>query len=154
MTSADFYLACFVVGFALSVLAFLGVHLHLPFHFHCAHGPAGPGTAHGAGHGRGRTTVTLARAKRAGFHLSIRDVHRLSRMVRRHGLLLTRYSRVWFTTGLVVALAVGFLGGYIIYVFMAKVLMSPDAVLDPEISGWKACSAISPTRSAKAARAS
>ena len=29
------------------------------------------------------------------------------------------------------ALAVGFLGGYIIYVFMAKVLMSPDAVLDP-----------------------
>jgi len=38
-----------------------------------------------------------------------------------------------------VALAVGLLGGYIIYVFMAKVLMSPDAVLDPADSGWKAC---------------
>ena len=31
----------------LSVLAFLGVHLHLPFHFHGGHGPAGPGMAHG-----------------------------------------------------------------------------------------------------------
>jgi hypothetical protein len=47
------------------------------------------------------------------------------------GFLLTRYSRLWFVTGLGVALAVGLFGGYIIFLFMAKVLMSPDAVLDP-----------------------
>ena len=40
MTWADFYLVCFVVGFFLSALMFLGggLHLHFPHvHFH-AHG--------------------------------------------------------------------------------------------------------------------
>jgi hypothetical protein len=45
MTWADFYLVCFVVGFFLSALMFLGgsLHLHFPhFHFHgAAHGHIG-----------------------------------------------------------------------------------------------------------------
>jgi membrane protein implicated in regulation of membrane protease activity len=130
MTWTDFYLGCFVVGFVLSVFAFLGGHLHLPFHLLGSHGGAahglGHGVPHGSGHGRAATghgggispfnfvsfTAFLAWFGGTGF-------------------LLTRYSRVWFVTGLIVAMAVGLLGGYIIYVFMAKVLMSPDAVLDP-----------------------
>ena len=44
MTFADFYLICFVVGFALSLLSFVfsGLHWHLPvkWHFH------GAGTHH------------------------------------------------------------------------------------------------------------
>lgn len=130
MTWADFYLVCFVVGFALSVFAFLGVHLHLPFHFHGAHGGVGHGmahgTAHGTGHGRGG-------AGKAGGVSPFNFVTFTAFLAwfGGTGFLLTRYSRIWFATGLVVALAVGLLGGYIIYVFMAKVLMSPDAVLDP-----------------------
>ena len=42
MTWADFYLVCFALGFAFSLLSFLlgGVHWHLPFHAHlqAAHG--------------------------------------------------------------------------------------------------------------------
>ena len=130
MTWADFYLVCFVVGFALSVFAFLGVHLHLPFHFHGAHGGVGHGmahgTAHGTGHGRGG-------AGKAGGVSPFNFVTFTAFLAwfGGTGFLLTRYSRIWFATGLVVALSVGLLGGYIIYVFMAKVLMSPDAVLDP-----------------------
>ncbi len=127
MTWADFYFVCFVVGFVLSLLAFLGVHVHLPFHFHGTHlhGGGGHGAGHG-GHGQGAAgnaggvspfnfvtfTVFLAWFGGTGF-------------------LLTRYSRMWFVAGLGLAVAVGLVGSYIIYVFMAKVLMSPDAVLDP-----------------------
>jgi membrane protein implicated in regulation of membrane protease activity len=130
MTWSDFYLVCFVVGFALSLFAFLGVHLHLPFHFHGGHGGAGHGLSHGgahsAGHGRGGA------AKAGGVSpFNFVTFTAFLAWFGGTGFLLTRYSRVWFVTGLVVALAVGLLGGYIIYVFMAKVLMSPDAVLDP-----------------------
>jgi hypothetical protein len=36
MTWTDFYLLCFIVGFTLSVLSFLGgaAHIHLPFQWH------------------------------------------------------------------------------------------------------------------------
>src|ERR1700738_2894030 len=49
MTWSDFYLFCFIVGFALSVLSFFAgaVHIHLPFKmhlpFHLAHHGAGGG---------------------------------------------------------------------------------------------------------------
>jgi len=133
MTWAAFYLVCFVVGFVLSLVAFLGAHVHLPFHFHVhggGHGVGhavghGPGSSPGSGHGHAATkpggvspfnfvtfTVFLAWFGGTGF-------------------LLTRYSTVWFWAGLATALAVGLLGAYIIYLFMAKVLMSPDAILDP-----------------------
>ena len=51
MTWADVYLACFLVGFVLSLLSVLGTfHVHLPFlHFHGmphVHG----GHIHGGGH--------------------------------------------------------------------------------------------------------
>ena len=55
MTWSDFYLFCFIVGFSLSVLSFLGgaAHIHLPsrlhLHFHGGHharGMAGRGTGH------------------------------------------------------------------------------------------------------------
>ncbi len=49
MTWADFYLVCFVVGLALSLMMFVGgMHWHLPFHFHFhGHHAVGHGAAHG-----------------------------------------------------------------------------------------------------------
>ena len=130
MTWADFYLVCFVVGFALSVFAFLGVHLHLPFHLHGSHGGVGHGVAHGTGHGTGHGRAGGGKAGGVSPFNFVTFTAFLA-WFGGTGFLLTRYSRIWFVTGLVGALAVGLLGGYIIYVFMAKVLMSPDAVLDP-----------------------
>src|ERR1700751_1387033 len=61
MTWADFYLFCFVVGFAFSMFSFLlgGFRWHLPFHLHPPgwlnvggpHVHAGPHVHLGAGHG-------------------------------------------------------------------------------------------------------
>src|SRR5258708_13683933 len=54
MTWSDFYLFCFIVGFALSVLSFFAgaVHIHLPFKMHLPfhlghHGGVGGGVRGG-----------------------------------------------------------------------------------------------------------
>ena len=49
MNWETFYLTCFLVGIALSVVAFVGGSLHFPHvHFHLPHGHASPGV--GGGH--------------------------------------------------------------------------------------------------------
>ena len=121
MTWADFYLVCFVVGLFLSVVMFLAGGLHLP-HFHIQlpglNGHAGMG--HGAGAGNGQIgpinplTFTAFLAWFGGT-----------------GYLLTRHSSLWFVTALVVAVFAGTGGAAIIYLFLAKVLTSPDEALDP-----------------------
>ena len=124
MTWENFYLVCFVVGFAFSVLSFLGGGLrwHLPFKWHVGHaGPhvhAGP-HAH-LGHGSGAQvsvfnflTLTIFLAWFGGT-----------------GYLLTRYSTVWFLLGLGVAIFSGIGGAAIIYGFL-KALMASEHPMDP-----------------------
>jgi hypothetical protein len=47
------------------------------------------------------------------------------------GYLLQRYESFWFVTGLVLATLGGLTGGGIVYLFLAKVLTSPDECMDP-----------------------
>lgn len=47
------------------------------------------------------------------------------------GYLLTRFSTFWFVTGLGLSAVVGLLGAWIVFLFMTKVLMSPDENLNP-----------------------
>jgi membrane protein implicated in regulation of membrane protease activity len=123
MSWADFYLVCFIVGFFLSLLMFLagGLHIHIP-HFH-AHTPTvhlhtGPG--HAPTHGDAQISpfnlITLT-AFLAWFGGT--------------GYLLTRHSAMWFWTALAVALLSGTGGAAIIYLFLSRVLSSPDEALDP-----------------------
>jgi membrane protein implicated in regulation of membrane protease activity len=128
MTWADFYLVCFVVGFFLSVLIFLtgGLHLHFPhFHGHLpgmhAHvGHAGVAHGHGSAHHGGEMSpfnlITLT-AFLAWFGGT--------------GYLLARHSTMWFFTALLVSLLAGTGGAAIIYLFLTRVLTSPDEALDP-----------------------
>jgi membrane protein implicated in regulation of membrane protease activity len=125
MTWADFYLVCFIAGFFLSVLMFLagGLHFHMP-HFHIDlpgfHGDAG---GHGGGSGAGH-----------GGHVSPINPITLTAFLAWFGgtgYLLTRHSALWFVTALVIALFAGTGGAAIIYLFLAKVLTSPDEALDP-----------------------
>ena len=127
MTWADFYLACFIAGFFLSVLMFLagGVHFHLP-HFHInlpgLHGQVG-GHAGGAGDGAGH-----------GGHVSPVNPITLTAFLAWFGgtgYLLTRHSALWFVTALLVALFAGTGGAAIVYLFLSRVLTSPDEALDP-----------------------
>ena len=121
MNRENFYLVCFVVGFAFSVLSFLGGGLrwHLPFKWHAGPHLHGGPHAH-AGHGGGAQvsvfnflTLTIFLAWFGGT-----------------GYLLTRYSTVWFLLGLGVAVFSGIGGAAIIFAFL-KALMASEHPMDP-----------------------
>ncbi|MBV9181870.1 MAG: hypothetical protein JO356_11210 [Acidobacteria bacterium] len=121
MTWADFYFVCFAVGFFLSLLTFLtgGLRLNLP-HLHLSIGHAHPGAAHGgagsnADHIGPFSLITLT-AFLAWFGGT--------------GYLLARHSTMWFFTVLLVSLLSGTGGAAIVYLFLSRVLSSPDAELD------------------------
>src|SRR5579864_3504981 len=122
MTWADFYLVCFVVGFFLSLLMFLagGGRLHLPhLHLHLpglhGHAPHALGS-HGIGQVSPFNLITLT-AFLAWFGGT--------------GYLLARHSTMWFLTALLVSVLSGTGGAAIIYLFLSRVLSSPDEELDP-----------------------
>ena len=129
MTWADFYLVCFAVGFFLTIVTFITgrahlhvphAHIHLPgVHVHAsAHPPAHPGagTHTGASQISPFNLITLT-AFLAWFGGT--------------GYLLARHSTIWFFTSLAISLLSGIGGAAIIYLFLARVLTSPDEALDP-----------------------
>lgn len=151
MTWADFYLICFAVGFAFSLISFLGggtrwrLHLphlphggaHLPVaagHGVGAHAPVGAGHApvasggtHGAvvkGPARVMTDTSISPFNFVTFTAFLAWFGGT-------GYLLTRYSTIWFAMGLGIAVASGLVGGGIIFLFLSKVLTSEDESMDP-----------------------
>jgi membrane protein implicated in regulation of membrane protease activity len=122
MTWADFYLICFVIGFALSVLSLLGgAHLHIPhlhLHVHVPH--VHMPDVHAPHAGAGEVPVfnfgTLA-AFLVWFGAT--------------GYLLVKFSSLWVFFSLGIAGAAGLIGGAIIFLFLAKVLMREEENLDP-----------------------
>jgi hypothetical protein len=137
MTWANFYLICFALGFAFSLLSFVlgGFHWHAPHglaephvhvipHTHAGHaGHMGHGGVHGGkagaaapGHVSPLNPVTLA-AFLAWFGGT--------------GYLLTRFSGLWFAMGLGIAAFSGAAGSAVVFLFLTRVLMSEDENLDP-----------------------
>jgi membrane protein implicated in regulation of membrane protease activity len=122
MTWADFYLICFLLGLALSLLSVLtgSAHLHLPhihvphvhvLHMHVPHVDAG-GEAEGIPWlNFGTMTAFLAWFGGTGY-------------------LLERFYAVWFLVALAIALLSGLGGAAIVFWFLAK-LASDDQGLDP-----------------------
>ena len=133
MTWADFYLMCFAVGFLLSTISFLigGLHWHLPFfpngdghvHLHFGDAPGANGSPANGGHAdSGQSTqvspfnfITLT-AFLAWFGGS--------------GFLITRYGHLWFALGLLLSTAAGFVGAGIVFLFLSRVLVSPEENMD------------------------
>ena len=130
MTWADFYLICFAVGFAFSVLSFLlgGHHWHLPFHFHL-HG-GGPvvhtgthvPTGHAAGHGPRHSAMSVINPVTLAAFLA---------WFGGMGYLLTRYSGLAFVVALGASIMAGLVAASIVFLFVAKVLTSDEQHLDP-----------------------
>ncbi|MGE5206283.1 MAG: NfeD family protein [Chlamydiota bacterium] len=128
MTWENFYLLCFVVGFAFSFLSFLsgGLRWHLPFKWHLPHGGlhshAGPRVgARSAGVGAGAAQVSPFNFLTLTIFLA---------WFGGTGYLLTRYSAVWFALGLAVALFSGIGGAAMVFGFL-KVLISSERPMDP-----------------------
>ena len=137
MTWADFYLICFVVGFALSLISFLGGGAR--WRFHLPHWPHGVGHLHGplgAGHVTGvHTPVAAGHAPSVGAGGPLRAATDASispfnfvtftaflAWFGGTGFLLTRYAGVWFLMGLGIAVTSGLAGGGIVSLFLSKVL--------------------------------
>jgi membrane protein implicated in regulation of membrane protease activity len=137
MTWADFYLICFAVGFSFSLLSFLAGglrwHLHLPqlSHWHAApHVPAAPGGLTPASPGSAGKLVGHTRAA----HISPFNFITLTAFLAwfgGSGYLLTRYSGIWFWSGLGLAVFIGLVGGAIVFLFLSRVLISQEESMDP-----------------------
>jgi hypothetical protein len=157
-TWADFYLICFAVGFCFSFLSFVfgGARfgrLHMP-HFH-GHGMPHAGVGHGIGYS-GHGAVGDPAAGHAATHAPAASGAKAGG-VRTHaggrggsvsplnpptlaaflawfggtGYLLTRYSALWVGFELLLSIAVGLIGGAIVFLFLSKVLMAVDEEMDP-----------------------
>jgi hypothetical protein len=138
MTWSDFYLICFAVGFCFSFFSFIFGgsrfgRLHLP-HFHghgvghlpAAHGPVGHVPA-GGGHAGTHST-----ARGSGVSpFNPPSIAAFLAWFGGTGYLLTRFSAVWVGMGLLLSSMAGLIGGGIIFLFLAKVLISDEEYLDP-----------------------
>jgi hypothetical protein len=141
MTWADFYLICFAVGFAFSLISFLGGGSHWRLHLpHLPHGtghvPMGGGGvgAHvpGAGHAPAATGSNVRAAQGASVSpFNFVTFTAFLAWFGGTGYLLTRYSSVWFLMGLGIAIASGLVGGGIVFLFLSKVLTSEEENMDP-----------------------
>lgn len=123
MTWADFYLICFALGFAFSVLAFVfGGHLwHLPFHVHVDAG-ADHGATHGAADGHHHHATSFLNPLTIAAFLA---------WFGGSGYLLTRFSTIWVVSGFGLSVLAGMVGAGMIFWFMNKVLSHPEQFLDP-----------------------
>ena len=157
MTWANFYLFCFVVGFAFSMFSFLlgGFRWHLPFHLHLPgwlnvggpHMRSAPhvhlGTGHGTGppaSGGGARSVEISPLNPTTFAAFLAWFGGT-------GYLLVRYSSLWSLMGLAFATVSGIVAAAIVFFFLSKVLMSRDENMDAsdyEMVGvlGKVCSSI------------
>jgi membrane protein implicated in regulation of membrane protease activity len=119
MSWADFYLICFIVGFALSLISFLGGSLHIPglHHVHGRHGGVHIAHRHVGGTQVSPINFSTLTAFLAWFGAV--------------GYLLTRFSEVWLWVGFLLAVAGGIAGGSIVFLFLVKVLLAHDKSLDP-----------------------
>ncbi|MGC2248886.1 MAG: hypothetical protein WA609_19940 [Terriglobales bacterium] len=147
MTWADFYLICFAVGFLLSAISFvaggLRLHVHLP---HLPHGGAighltgGGGAATGGALGSGHMAhAPVAHGHAApggvkgGADISPFNFITLTAFLAWFGgtgFLITRFAHIWFALGLLLSTGAGLVGGGIVFLFLSRVLMSPDENMD------------------------
>jgi membrane protein implicated in regulation of membrane protease activity len=145
MTWADFYLICFAVGFCFSFFSFVlgGSHtgrLHLP-HFHghvgghagptmAGHGSGGVGhaPATGGAHAVGADAQAQPDAGVSPFNFV--TLTAFLAWFGGAGDLLTRYSGLWIGFGLLASVAIGLVGGGIVFVFLSRVLISGEENMD------------------------
>jgi membrane protein implicated in regulation of membrane protease activity len=134
MPFADFYLICFVVGFALSLLSFVfsGLHWHLPvkWHFHgaAAH-HAGALGAKGVSATHTGTGAATSTARGVTSWLNPPVLFAFLAWFGGTGFLLTEYYRVWFLLGLAAAIFAGVVGAAIVSWFLVKVLLPHETIL-------------------------
>lgn len=120
MTWESFYLGCFVVGLVLTVLSFvLGGHFHLPVHVHIPHGGHLP-------------HVSLHHGAHTGDQISPLNLSTILMFLTWFGgtgYLMTRYHSAAATVAFMAAVIVGFMGGALMYLWIARVFVANERPL-------------------------
>jgi hypothetical protein len=150
---AEFYLICFAIGFCFSFITFVFGsarfgRMHWP-HFHghaiphgdavhampghgAGHAPAGhdaAGHASAEGSGPGATRTPGLRGSASPFNAP--TIAAFLAWFGGTGYLLTRYSAMRVGAELTMSVAVGLFGGAIVFVFLSRVLLSDEGIMDP-----------------------
>jgi hypothetical protein len=131
MSWETFYLICFLVGLALSVLSLLAgigkIHMFSRWHVPGVSAHHAPSGVHvHAGGGR--------LATRGAQHVSFFNFSSIMAFFAWFGgtgYLLTRYSNLWVVLAFGVAMASGLVAAAIVSLFLIKVLLAHDSALDP-----------------------
>jgi membrane protein implicated in regulation of membrane protease activity len=137
MTWSDFYLFCFIVGFALSLVSFLAgaVHLHVPFSAHAplhgAHHGGAIGKAIPSGHGGLAATGTSGQG--SDVHapwLNASTAMAFLAWFGGTGYILTRASHLMAIACLGFAILSGLVAGWLVFKFMAKLTHGSESQLN------------------------
>jgi membrane protein implicated in regulation of membrane protease activity len=121
MTWTDFYLLCFIVGFTLSVLSFLGgaAHIHLPFKWHLPF--------HGWHHGSGFAGRGMPHVRGGLSWFNAMTIMTFLAWFGGIGYILSTHSRLVATAALLIAVSAGIFGAGVVFKFMAKIVKVSDA---------------------------
>jgi membrane protein implicated in regulation of membrane protease activity len=141
MTWTQIYLVCFLLGFSLSAVSWLlgmmGL-VHLPHlhahgvHTHGAHLAHGHGPHAAGAHGAHAPDSAHAHADSGPGFFNFSTATAFLAWFGGAGYLMTRYSSVWPLAAMLVSAVVGVAGAAVVFVFMAKVLYSPNENLNPD----------------------
>jgi membrane protein implicated in regulation of membrane protease activity len=124
MTWADFYLFCFGFGFLASLVTVVTGHLHIDF----GTADADPGSFGDTGGGDGSSGHP---GHNTVSPVNFGTVSAFLAWFGGMGYLITRFYRIWFVSTLAVSLAAGAFGGWLVYLFLSKVLLRSREELDP-----------------------
>jgi len=110
MTWESFYLTCFFAGLMLTAVSFVfGAHLHLPVHFHF-HGLHAPHVSH----------------SHAASPFNVASLMMFLTWFGAAGYIMLHYRSSAGALALTVAVVFGFLGGALMYLFLARVLIANE----------------------------
>jgi membrane protein implicated in regulation of membrane protease activity len=121
MTWTDFYLLCFMVGFTLSVLSFLGgaAHIHLPFKWHLPF--------HGWHHASGLAGRGMPHVRGGLSWFNAMTVMTFLAWFGGIGYILSTQSRLVAIAALLIAASAGIFAAGVVFKFMAKIVKVSDA---------------------------
>ncbi len=125
MTLATFYLICFLVGFGLSLVSFLGQSFH--FHGHMPHfGGHGVQGMHGGHAGHAHTGGSNASSEVSPLNLMTFTA--FLAWFGGTGYLLERYSPLWIWVILPLSIAVGLAGAWVVLAVLRRLLAHEHAL--------------------------
>jgi membrane protein implicated in regulation of membrane protease activity len=131
---ADFYLFCFGFGFLFSLVALVLGHFQLDWGAADASGADTPDIGNAAHGDTAAAVPDSAGSEHHALHISYFNMTTISAFLAWFGgagYLVTTFYTVWFVLTLLLSVATGLVGAYVVFWFLTRVLMREREELDP-----------------------